>query len=270
MDTAEAHPSGSDAPRAADPVAEYLQIGALSGGERDRSGPFGGRLWIVAGRHEADETRALLAARAPGVLAPAVSTLPAAAASVIDHAGLQERVLSPVQQRRIVAEVLESAARRSSLGPLQDLSGTPGLLDYVAARVHQLRLTGDAPDAIAGRLVGSEGEVGAALAPLFDRYCKELERHGLLDPAAVFGRAATVAADRVRLDLLVVEWLPRELSAVEDRFLASLAAGREAGRRRRPQRRGERQRRAERWGSARTLARLDERVAVDSVGRAAP
>lgn len=193
-----------------------------SGTARFSPPPFGPALWVAPNPFAARETRQQFAKTTGAILRPGVRTLRQVAEGLVDAADPPQRVLTPTQQRRLVAEAIDDAARRRSLGALEPLANVAGLIDYVGGRLHQLRLTGDATDAIAGRLVAAEGDVGRALATLLRRYAEAFAATDALDDAALYETAARLCPGRARLALLVIPWQPRSLTTVESAFLKAL------------------------------------------------
>jgi len=211
-----AGPGGSGKTAAA--LADY--------GDILRSGPILQRrrtLWLAPTHAASNDIRDRLAGP-DALLDPGVMTFAGFASSVVWDAGLRVRVLSSLQRRRILRQVIDDAAAGGTLSYFGRVAGSTGLLNLVDEAIARLKRR----DVSAKAFKSAAGKTPRRreLAELYSRYEARLAAAKLLDDEGQF----LAARDGLRearevatgLELVVVDGFT-DFTAVQLEILELLA-----------------------------------------------
>lgn len=181
--------------------------------------------WLVASPAAAVAVRSLLlSAGVPGRLHPGVMTLRQAAERLNRHARPALLPLGPAARRALIGEIASNAEHRSSLGPLEELKESPGLVDFLASRFRQLRRDGIAAEQAGETLRRLDGgRAGNVLANLYRDYLQALGRGSLIDDEGQIAAATDQAASAdLKLQRLLID-LPLGVCPIEERLVQAIA-----------------------------------------------
>jgi len=191
-----------------------------------RSGPILQRrraLWLAPTLAAASEIRDRLAGP-DALLDPGVMTFAGFASSVVWDAGLRVRVLSRLQRRRILRQVIADAAAGGALTYFGRVAGSTGLLNLVDDAIARLKLRDVSAKAL--KIVAGKTPRRRELAELYSRYEARLAAAKLLDEEGQFlaARDGLREAKQVAtgLELVVVDGFT-DFTAVQLAILELLA-----------------------------------------------
>jgi ATP-dependent helicase/DNAse subunit B len=179
-------------------LAEYIDV--LTSGR-------GRVLWIAPAQAAADEVRTALAlSLGEAVLEPGVTTFPGLSDSILKEAGRLVRVVTPLERRRLLRQVIDGAATDGALKHFQAVAGSTGLLDLADRTIARLKRGDVSPDEFAG---SSTTLPRREIAELYGRYEARLRAAKLTDADGLLQVARDVLRERTDiaagLELAVVD-----------------------------------------------------------------
>lgn len=180
-------------------------------------------LWVSQSSVGANEVRRLIAFNSRECrLQPGVRTLGHLGEAIASMSAIDWHPLSKVQQREMVRRLVAERKHRGTLGLLEELASSRGLVNFLCQRFDQLREIKISGDESADFLIRNEGRVGNAIASLYSAYCKQLKSRGIFDKAARYAVATNeIMKSSATIPLLIIDrWLPD--SPVERELLSAL------------------------------------------------